>query len=504
MLLPSDLQGLVCCRLKQHAGSKMQPCTSGLCDIVQEAPALRYFLSPKSSAALSGCNRQLRAHFHRTSSTIYLEDDTHVADVVNGQWPLLSLIVLRNQPTGDLQCSGLCTPQLLAALKLSTSGSGTVLLLYRNQQHPQLASQAQHPPFSHLMQRQLTSIRSLVLRHIQLTAECIAQLVSADISQIELLDVSSNRLTAGAIACLAEGSWPELFYLDVSMCALDRLAMTELVKGRWPNLVVLKMSANPDLDDEAISLLSAPNWWQVANVELRHSYVGSAFIRNLMQTGLYLETLDLRWSCMGAEAMAGLAAAHLGILDLTGNNLGAAAMATLSTASMPQLTVLYLDENRLDAAAIAALSRGKWPRLTCLDLSDNCLDNAAMQLLAQGNWSQLQSLKLSKNDFAAAGLEILAQTMWPDLYNLVLDETVVNARTWSILSLETEAAGSPLAAGHGYTNIGRVFRQSRGGQQENWPKLTNITIAEAKTRSRIEHKYNLADSGNPINAWDQA
>ena len=92
-----------------------------LLDVVQEAPALLECLSPKARTALSGCNRQLRAHFRSTTKIITLSKKSHAAALTNRDWPMLTAIILRGVPEGFHDWGG---DQVVHAVTLKLSDSG--------------------------------------------------------------------------------------------------------------------------------------------------------------------------------------------------------------------------------------------------------------------------------------------------------------------------------------------------------------------------------------------
>ena len=379
---------------------------------------------------------------------VILHDLAELSTVMGGDWPLLSVIVLRNMSYAPelLQQQ----PRLLAVLEAFEymEVSNTLLLIKRRPGQDQFSTQSQHltRALLHLRQPEYTALTKLYLNHSSLSADGIATLATSDLPDLCFLDLGNNSLTAGAIACLVKGSWGKLHCLHLEQCNLDTAAMAHLVQGKWPELEELGLSANPHLEAAAMVLLSSADWPAVYSVEMRCTMLAAATVSSFAHSCAsweHLSYLDLRWAGLNAAAMSALAQGNLvnlGILDVTGNELEADAMAALVSAQLPRLSGLYLGENNLNAAAAKRLSEGDWPELEYLDLSDNRLDSAAMHYLVQGEWLCLEWLSLVTNYIGAYGLWVLTEgsEQWPYLKSLHLDANLGSASTFAALTLDPD------------------------------------------------------------------
>ena len=422
------------------------PCPM-LPDIIQQAPALLGWLPPRTRAALSGCNRQLRTFFRSITTTVVVGKFRHLTSLRSCDWPVLEVVVLPNPPShlrlqhtyGDqFQLAAMCH---MPRECLSEYVGLFLLRPQQNQEEHSPPSQQMSTALLHLQQPQYAELQSLTLCCTHLD-EHQMKLMSDTWSKLTSLTLSSVKLDSTAARCLGTGSWPALRQLDLSNCGLDTGAMAELVGGQWPELYQLNLSANPLLEGAAISLLTSANWPDLSSVQLRCMELKPGSFDWLLQKPWgNLCHLDLRWTNLSASLVSELAQtdiARIQILDLAGNDLGSDAMRALTTALMLDLHTLDLSQNNLDAEAAQWLSRGEWSELMYLKLDDNLLDNAAMEQLAQAWWCNMSylSLSVSCNPFNSDGLQSLIQGYWSRLFRLELDIELANAATWDILDLE--------------------------------------------------------------------
>ena len=480
--------------------------------IIQAAPALLGILSPKSWAALSNCSRQLRAQIHSTTRIVTLDDIAELSTVMDGDWPLLSVIVLRNTSMTTMLPQQ--QPRFLAALESFDfmEVSNTLLLIKRRPGQDQFSTQSQHltRALLHLRQPEYTALTRLYLNDSSLSADGIALLATSNLPELHLLDLGNNSLTAGGVACLVKGAWAKLHYLHLEQCNLDTAAMAHLVQGKWPELEGLGLSANPRLGAAAMLLLSSADWPVVNSVEMRCTMLTAATVSSFAHSCAswgHLSYLDLRWAGLNAAAMSELARGNLlnlGILDVSGNELEADAIAALVSAELPNLTGLYLGENNLNATAAKHLSEGFWPDLEFLDLSDNRLDSAAMHYLARGEWSYLESLNLFTNCLDAHGLRILTEGQWPYLKCLYLDASLGGVSIFDALTLHPDFMSSFDARlkQTGRVSVARYYADMSSSEdlsKQSWLKLQQVVFGNDKTTRTIDgtrttHAYDRKDS----------
>ena len=405
---------------------------SALVDAVFAIPELTNLLPPEGRAALAGCNRQLRAHFHNITRVIMLNDYRQLNTVSRIKWPELALITLRWRKGMDIAFPHFFRPadrlQLLGQLVIwpgeaprpHANGSVHVVLLVIHQTKEPEQGQAtyQHlaPAFLHLQNPCFQSVSRLVLRSSKLDAKSLAQLTAMHWPLMSYLNVSGNDFDSPAMTQLAKGAWPQLYELVLSNNQIDTAAMAELVHGNWPLLSTLDLSANPLSEPAALGMLKEANWLKIQYLLLSGVQLSPPCVQSLLQVDWSLWQLDLSGAGLDSSAILVLAQSRLSTLltlVLSDNKLAQVAISHLVSASFPQLHTLDLPRNRLDMISVEQLVRGKWPKLFTLNLTDNCLDNNAIKCLAQGScWPALSTLHLRGNDVSAVGVQALTETDW--------------------------------------------------------------------------------------------
>ena len=325
-------------------------------------PALVTFLSPSAHAALSACNRQLRAFVHSSTQVIHLKQASHINLISQRSWPQLPLVTLpKTKSLQKVLLSSHNNAKVLpaAGLELSLSGAGSqshqeVLITdskrhWRKECQPLSPLPHFHSAFLYLSGPCYQHLQRVVPSNSSLDAHGVAQLAAADWPDLRSLDVRDNQLDSVALVQIAWGSRPLLNYLNISLNKLDSAAVSGLVRGAWPNLGTLRLSG-PTVSDPAgagapETADHGPLLGQLDRVCNKLS--SDAVLRMGKATWANLHCLDLRWAGIVAAALAALAKGawpELSSRCLDGNNLDAEAISHLVAALLPNMNSLWLSE----------------------------------------------------------------------------------------------------------------------------------------------------------------
>lgn len=421
--------------------SSAKATASAFLDIIHQAPRLLEMLCQDSLKALSATSRNLRAAVHDMTTVLAIKHEADIGCLLKGNWPHLSLVIMRNQEYGYSSYSQLLTTKwrLLARIDLSTRcfGSVDVVFLLQPLQHPQHVGHDKHrfyaQPLRHLLRKDWSGLRRLDLSEVKSSSmglAVMAQLSQGDWPLLTSLDLSDNKLGADSMSEIITGKFPALESLDVSSNKLDVEAMRQLVKGDWPTLKYLWLSINPLLNADGIKQLSGAKWGQLHDLSLSYTPVTADMMEELVKLPLArLKTLSLSGCGLDVPAVSVLARANwptLRSLRLTENRLPAEAVSQLNRGRFPALRLLDLSNCKMDAASMQCLIQGDWPLLEDIDLSYNLLDTEAIKYLLKARWTSLTNLSLNHNTFDVHAVEDLTTGDWPLLRFLCLDFQVLN------------------------------------------------------------------------------
>jgi len=421
--------------------SSAKATASAFLDIIHQAPRLLEMLCQDSLKALSATSRNLRAAVHDMTTVLAIKHEADIGCLLKGNWPHLSLVIMRNQEYGYSSYSQLLTTKwrLLARIDLSTRcfGSVDVVFLLQPLQHPQHVGHDKHrfyaQPLRHLLRKEWSGLRRLDLSEVKSSSmglAVMAQLSQGDSPVLTSLDLSDNKLGADSMSEIITGNFPALESLDVSSKKLDVEAMRQLVKGDWPTLKYLWLSINPLLNADGIKQLSGAKWGQLHDLSLSYTPVTADMMEELVKLPLArLKTLSLSGCGLDVPAVSVLARANwptLRSLRLTENRLPAEAVSQLIRGRFPALRLLDLSNCKMDAASMQCLFQGDWPLLEDIDLSYNLLDTEAIKYLLKARWTSLTNLSLNHNTFDVHAVEDLTTGDWPLLRFLCLDFQVLN------------------------------------------------------------------------------
>ena len=287
-----------------------------------------------------------------------------IAELCNADWPMLQLLVLG---TG-VEAAG------MASITQSWSPSMQQLGL-----HKAVFNRTAAHYFSCVTWPALTCLQ---LYKCNITAESLSWLLTADLPQLELLDLTGNTFGADGFEVLSFGDWSALQTLVLAETQLDAVAMQHISNGSWPKIRMLDFSCNDGhIDLAAITHFAQGSWLSLEKLSFSSSNFLTAMVTELAKANLpLLKALDLSDSSLCVHGVQQLITGSWTKLECLSLDLRPGEDVTV-----PGTTPLRLIRGEHDVDG-RLMMNGRWPFLRVVYVGRNSDVFDAWQLPNLRSW----------------------------------------------------------------------------------------------------------------------
>ena len=208
-------------------------------------------------------------------SCCYLDDST-VAPVFNGDWPILQTLTLSDNSLCDLE--GLDTSEWGQLQCLSLSHNPLSLKGFKrviNMPWPLMETmsfdsiQGANQKWLLMTEATWPVLQTLSLMDNDLPVAAIKNIACMSLSTLTTLDLSGNQMGRKAVKWLIKGNWPHLQRLRLQNCFVEAIdtIMLLLTEGVWPELAHLILYGN-QIDASALVSLTCGKWPLLTHIDM--------------------------------------------------------------------------------------------------------------------------------------------------------------------------------------------------------------------------------------------